>query len=157
MQSAKKPVANLPYPLAGYCFPESEEGLLTWSYVAKRMTETRNYWVCTIATNGDPHARPVWGVWVDDTLFFGGGPGTRWFKNVKANPRLTVHLEDGNQAIIFEGQASLVADNQALMTRIDDAYEAKYDMRHGPPIWQMYPDRIFAWQSMDTVTKFTFA
>ena len=75
---------------------------------------------------------------------------------MKANPRLTVHLEDGNQAIIFEGHATLVGDDEALMTRIDDAYEVKYNMRHGPPIWQMNPERIFAWQSMDTVTKFTF-
>jgi hypothetical protein len=74
---------------------------------------------------------------------------------VKANPRLTVHLEDGNEAIIFEGQASPVND-EALMTRIDDAYEVKYNMRHGPPIWQINPDRVFAWRSMDTVTKFTF-
>jgi general stress protein 26 len=155
MQNLKKPAANLPYPLAHYGFPESEEVLLPWSHVSERVNMARNYWVCTVTAKGDPHARPVWGVWVDDTLFFGGGPHTRWFRNVKANPRLTVHLEDGNEAIIFEGQASPVND-EALMTRIDDAYEVKYNMRHGPPIWQINPDRVFAWRSMDTVTKFTF-
>ena len=74
MQSPKKPVANLPHPLAHYGFPESQEVLLPWSFVSERVDAAKNYWVCTIGANGDPHARPVWGVWVDDRLFFGGRP-----------------------------------------------------------------------------------
>ena len=154
--TSKKPVANLPRPLPGYGLPDSREVLLTWAYVSERMEASRAYWVCTLSVESHPHVRPVWGVWVNDTLFFGGGPETRWFRNIRANPQVAVHLEDGDKAVIFEGAATLVEDEE-LMVKLDDAYEAKYKLRHGPPIWQLHPERVFAWQSMQTMTKFTFA
>ena len=160
MSLISPPTPTLPYYLEGYGFPKSENALLPWSYVSERMSTPQNYWVCTITPSGKPHARPIWGVWVDDRLYFGGGPDTRWFRNLKVNPKVTVHLEDGSETVILEGKAILMDDNalakDGLMTKIDDAYEAKYGMRHGPPIWQLQPDFVFAWQSMETVTRFVF-
>ncbi len=151
----KSPVAHLPQPLAGYGLPTSEELLLSWEYVSERMEASRTYWVCTMAPGSPPHARPIWGVWVDNTLFFGGSPDTRWFRNLQENPQVSVHLEDGDNAVIFEGWAELIEDS-TFLSRLDDAYEEKYNMRHGPPIWRMHPERVFAWQSMGTMTKFLF-
>jgi general stress protein 26 len=151
----KTPVPRLPNPLSGYGLPDSTAALLPWDFVSKRMAAAKTYWVCTISAQSQPHVRPVWGVWVAETLFFGGGPDTRWFRNIKANPRIAIHLEDGNEAVIFEGTARLVEDGD-VMTRLDDAYEEKYQLRHGPPLWQLQPVRAFAWQSMQSLTKFTF-
>ena len=150
-----QPIALLPEPLEGYGLPDSKEKLLAWNFVSKRMVDARNYWVCTVSSNQRPHARPVWGVWIDETLFFGGGSGTKWSRNLRADPQVSVNLEDGNESVIFEGRAKLV-DDATLMKRLVDAYEAKYNIRHGPSIWQLYPDRAFAWRSMDTMTKFVF-
>lgn len=155
LNKLKRPVPHLPKPLAGYGLPDTVEALLPWTYVSERMVAARTYWICTLSAGSQPHVRPVWGVWVDDSLFFGGGPQTRWFRNLQAKPQVSVHLEDGDQAVIFEGVAGLV-DDEALMVQLDDAYEAKYNLRHGPPIWQLYPERVFAWQSMQTVTRFQF-
>ena len=152
----KQPTATLPRHLEGYSFPEDESQLLTWSQVSAKLAAPKNYWVCTVSARiRRAHARPIWGVWVDETLFFGGGPHTAWSRNLQANPQVAVHLEDGSQPVILEGQAVLV-DDQQLMNRLDDAYEAKYNIRHGPPIWRLIPEQAFAWQDMQSVTRFVW-
>lgn len=156
MNQLHQPIAQPPYPLEGYGVPDSAQGLLPWEFVSNRMQTAPNYWVCTINPDGTPHSRPVWGVWRANTVFFGGGPNTRWFRNLKANPIVSIHLDDSNEAVIFEGHVTLVQD-QTLMTQLDDLYEVKYKMRHGPPLWQLHADRVLAWRSMQTMTKFTFA
>ena len=156
MPEIKIPVATLPKPLEGYGFPEDAGALLPWSHVSGRLAEARNYWVCTVSSKlSRAHARPIWGIWVDETLFFGGGPHTAWSRNLRANPLVSIHLEDGNEAVILEGSASLISDDN-LMNRLDDVYEAKYDIRHGPPIWQLHPTQALAWQNMQSVTRFVF-
>lgn len=158
------PKAQLPRHLEGYGLNDSAEKLLPWSFVAERAAASLNYWVCTVNNRHAPHVRPVWGVWYADELYFGGSPGTRWSRNLAANSQLTVHLEDGTEAVIFEGSAELALrygegqanNDEALMTALDDLYEAKYNIRHGPPLWRMLPTKVFAWTSMGTMTKFTF-
>jgi hypothetical protein len=135
-----------PYIEDSYGIPEDDSGMLDWSHVAQRMTPPRNYWLNTVTPDGRPHAMPVWGVWVDDHLHFGGGRGTRKAKNLERNPRVSIHLEDGWDVVIIEGVVQEVLDED-LQTRLDDAYEAKYDMRHGTPVWRVIPDRVFAWTS----------
>ena len=149
-----QPIATLPHYLNEYGFPDNEAQLLTWAQVSARLAAPKNYWICTVSpTVRRTHARPIWGVWVDETLFFGGAPYTAWSRNLQANPLVSVHLEDGTQPIILDGEAVLV-DDETLMNRLDDAYEAKYNIRHGPPIWQLIPERAFAWHDMHSVTRF---
>ncbi len=134
--------------IPGYGLPEDTERLLPWRHVVEKMTPPRNYWINTVTPGGIPHARPVWGVWVDDTFFCGGGEQTRWQRNLMANPRATVHLESGDSVVILEGWMTVhTTENtdEALLTRIDDAYEAKYNMRHGTPVWELHIERAFAW------------
>ena len=68
--------------IEGYGIPETLEGLLTWDFVTTRMEKARNYWLATTGPDGHPHAVPVWGIWLDGTLHFGGGPATRWQRNL---------------------------------------------------------------------------
>ncbi len=75
-----EPNRSRPY-IRDYGIPESEEGMLPWSHVVERLPGPRNYWVSTTRPDGRPHATPVWGVWVDNTLYFGGGPDTRRSRN----------------------------------------------------------------------------
>lgn len=139
-----------------YGIPEDEDGLLGWDYVGQRMTESRNYWIATVGENGRPHAVPVWGVWTDNTLYFGGGPDTRWARNLAVNPEVAVHLDNSDEAVIFKGSVTPIRDAAAL-TPIDDLYEAKYNIRHGPTIWVLKPRVAFAWtQFPKTMTRWVF-
>ncbi|MBZ0300664.1 MAG: pyridoxamine 5'-phosphate oxidase family protein [Anaerolineae bacterium] len=146
-----------PYPLEGYWLPGDAEKLLEWSSVSQRMAEARNYWIATTNPDGRAHVVPVWGVWLDSTLHFGGSPDTRWARNLLQRPYVVVHLDDSVNAVILEGTVTRLTDpDSEQMTRIDDAYEAKYDMRHGPPISMLHLHKALAWTTMDWATRWVF-
>jgi nitroimidazol reductase NimA-like FMN-containing flavoprotein (pyridoxamine 5'-phosphate oxidase superfamily) len=133
-----------PFVEDSYGIPEHDNGMLAWDHVIDRMTSPRNYWLSTVSPDGRPHAMPVWGVWMDDHLHFGGGRGTRKAKNLAVNPQVSIHLEDGWDVVIIEGTVEEVLDEDT-QTRLDDLYEAKYGIRHGTPVWRVMPRRVFAW------------
>ncbi len=145
---------------ASYGVPDDEEGLLPWSFVTERLADDRAYWLSTTRPDGRPHARPTWGVWVDETLYCGGGERTRWVRNLAADPRLTVHRESGEEVVIVEGRAERIDEATAdadLIARVDDAYEAKYGTRHGTPFFAVRPETVLAWHDFPTdATKWTF-
>ena len=60
-----------------YGVPADLEDVVDWEWVVDRFRTEPNFWICTSAPDGKPHARPVWGVCVDDVICFGGGPNTR--------------------------------------------------------------------------------
>lgn len=129
-----------------YGVPESDEGMLSWDFVSRRMGEARNYWLSTVRPDGRPHAVPVWGVWVYETFHFGGGGTTRKARNLAANPNVVAHCESGEEVVILEGVAEEVTD-PSVQERLDDAYEAKYGIRHGTPVWAVQPSLVHAWSS----------
>ena len=61
---------------------------------------------------------------------------------------------------IVEGVVDKLTDDNAdpdLLRRVDDAYEAKYGMRHGTPVWVLRPRVAFGWTEYPTtVTRWTF-
>ena len=154
-----EPIADRPYiGHPEYGVPKHDKGLMPWDRVAERLRTESNFWICSTSPDGSPHVRPTWGVFVDDTICFGGGPNTRWSRNLDANPRATVHLESGTEVVIAEGVVDRITDaGDSRLNAIDDAYEAKYDMRHGPPIWLLAPEVVFAWASFPKdMTRFRF-
>jgi hypothetical protein len=155
-----QPIAERPYiGHPEYGVPKDKKGLIPWEHVAERFRTESNFWICTTSQEGAPHIRPTWGVFVEDTICFGGGPNTRWARNLAVNPHATVHLESGTEAVIAEGDVDRItdADDPRLKT-IDDAYEVKYKMRHGPPIWLLAPKVVFAWTSFPKdMTRFRFS
>ena len=122
------------------------------------MSEARNYWVGTATPEGRPHAVPTWGVWVGGTVHIGGGPRVRWQRNLSANPRVSVHLDSSDEVVVIEGTASPIRDpDDPRLIPLDDAYEAKYEMRHGPVIWTVRPEVAYAWTKFpDDVTRWRF-
>ncbi|MEW5961590.1 MAG: pyridoxamine 5'-phosphate oxidase family protein [Chloroflexota bacterium] len=140
-----QPEPDRPY-VPEYGIPTSLEGTLPWSHVSERLEQSRNYWVGTTSPAGQPHVVPVWGVWLKGILYFGGGPHTRWSRHLAANPQVAVHLESGDDVVILEGTVErLTNPDHPLLAQVDDAYEAKYRLRHGPPIWVLRPQVAFAW------------
>jgi hypothetical protein len=95
-----------------------------------------------------PAIRPKGGVMVDDTIYFGGGPNTRWSRNLAANRFVAVHLESASQVVVAEGRVDRISDpDDPRLRAADDAYEVKYKMRHGPPMWVLNPEVVIAWSN----------
>src|SRR5919106_4616574 len=115
----------------GYGIPKSLKGTLGWSWVQERMNGALIYWVASVRPDRRPHVTPIWGAWVDDAFWMEGGPNTRRFKNLAQNEAAVVTVEQGNDAVIVEGDAARIFDlDDALIQRLLDGY-AKYKQSHG--------------------------
>ncbi len=108
--------------------PRSGSGLMPWSQASVQLAQARNYWVCTVRADGRPHAMPVWGVWLEDQLFFSTSRASQKGRNLARDPRVVVHLESGDEVVILEGMAEEVMD-EGQLTRFAEAYDAKYHFR----------------------------
>ena len=51
--------------------PDQKDGMLTWDWVDRQMTQSRNYWIATTQPDGRPHVVPIWGAWVEGSFYFG--------------------------------------------------------------------------------------
>lgn len=123
--------------------------MLSWEWLSQRMEKAHNYWVGTTRPDGRPHSMPVWGVWVDESLYFGTEPDTCKARNLTNNPAMLIHLESGGEVVILEGEAQ-VAEDPSVLARVDDAYEAKYKMRavsqNKSAVWYtLRPRSALAW------------
>ncbi|MBZ0297740.1 MAG: pyridoxamine 5'-phosphate oxidase family protein [Anaerolineae bacterium] len=146
--------------IVGYGIPQSDKGMLTWDWVLERVASPQNYWVSTVTPDGHPHSIPVWGVWVDEIFYHGGGAHTRRGKNLAHNPYMVMHLESGSEVVIIEGESEILTEENIdpeLAERIDAHYQQKYHMKHGLPVWRLIPHKAFAWQEYPTsVTRWIF-
>jgi nitroimidazol reductase NimA-like FMN-containing flavoprotein (pyridoxamine 5'-phosphate oxidase superfamily) len=145
------PRIDRPY-IPGYGVPSHNKGLLPWSHVDERMSKAQNYWICTVDAAGRPHSTPVWGLWIDGRLYFGGGPDTRRSRNLSSNSAVCVHLESGSDVVIVHGDAlKLKAPDKSLTERLADASAAKYGYRPGPEEYEsgglhvVAPRKVLAW------------
>ena len=75
-----------------------------------------------------------------------------------ADPRIVVHLEDGEKVVIVEGRAERTsADDDDEVTAVKAAYKVKYDLDHPAPFWRVIPTLAFAWTDFGKdATRFTF-
>ena len=121
-----EPRAERPY-MPDYGVESPAWNPLPWSWAAARLAASRNFWVVTVAADGQPHALPVWGVWDDGEHRFGFscGPRSKKARNVRANPRVVVTNEDAVECVSIQGNASVVDDRERQQHWID-AYLTKY-------------------------------
>ena len=140
-----------------YGIPQTEEGMIEWSWAVEQLEAAKAYWVATVNPQNHPHAVPTWGAWIDNRLYFGGGPNTRHMRNLEKNPYISIHLESADEVVIVEGIVETVTDpSPELVKQVGDIYEAKYKMREGP-VTVAIPKRAFAWTTYPTtVTRFIF-
>ncbi|MDQ4107123.1 MAG: pyridoxamine 5'-phosphate oxidase family protein, partial [Actinomycetota bacterium] len=145
--------------MRNYGVSEAEEGMLSWEWVSGRMSGARNYWISTTRPDGRPHAAPVWGVWVDETLYFGTDPNSRKARNLARNPNVAVHLESGDEVVIVEGVAEeLTAPAPSLSRKVVAAYAAKdqdpdtgeeFHLENAEGLKAVRPRVVFAWLERD--------
>ena len=160
-----RPEPERPGIVEGYGVRRDEAGLLDWGYVDERMEGSRNYWISTTRPDGRPHAAPVWGVWFEGVFYFGTDRGSRKARNLRARPEMVVHLESGDDCVIFEGVAEEVVD-ASLRRRVGRAYGAKYGFdgvgeagEDAAPLYALRPRVALAWKERDfpvTATRWRF-
>lgn len=142
-----QPQADRPFaPGYGIVGPGDGKGLLSWAWVERKMNRCRTFWLATIhSRDARPHVMPVWGVWLDNAFYFSTGRKSRKGQNLAANPACSVTNDDGEEAVILEGEARPLNDAVAL-ERAAAAYQKKYkwDLRGmGEPIFEVRPAKVF--------------
>ncbi len=132
---------------------------LPWEVVERWLTESRNYWICTTRPDGRPHAKPVWGIWLDDRVLWGTSPESVSARNLAAAPAVVVHLESGDEAAILEGTFAFERDADVI-ARFTEAYDAKYDYKlELDTAFGLRPRSCLSWTEADypmTATRWVF-
>jgi len=147
-----------PYIPPDYNIEKSDMGLLDWDFVQDELKDARNYWLSTTTSDCRPHAIPIWGSWVNDVFYFGGGPDTKNRKNLAENPHIVVHSESGTKVVIIEGKVS-IEKNRDLILEIQKDYERKYNLKHPPPFYRVDKTKVLCWDMNDyagTPTRWKF-
>jgi hypothetical protein len=138
---------------------------VSWEYVEKRLTDSLNYWLCTVRPNGAPHVVPRWGVFMDGKFYYDGSPETRHARNLDSNQRVTLHLESGNDVVIMDGTSQPAAKpDPEFALRLSEAYCVKYEADGYAPkpdqwdeggLYVFTPHQCLAWTKFfENPTKF---
>jgi hypothetical protein len=158
-----EPVADRPNMPEGYLGAAP----LPWRWAEERLVAARNYWVTTIGPSGRPHVRPVWAIWLDDTVQF--STGGRHAQNIARDPRATVNLDSGDDCVIVEGVASAVTD-EVKRAHFCTVYQEKYNwdmsLEFADVIYIVQPRVVHGWLANEiarettlfqaTATRWTF-
>lgn len=155
--------------MPGYGVPETLDGATPWAWAEAKLVSCRNYFVCTVRPDGRPHVMPVWGLWHPGGR--GASPETALFcfstavtsvksKNLLADPRMAVTIEDGHHNVIVEGVARITP--LAEVPGFTEGYKAKYgEQIDEGPIWTMQPTVGFVFREDETfstsATRYAFA
>jgi nitroimidazol reductase NimA-like FMN-containing flavoprotein (pyridoxamine 5'-phosphate oxidase superfamily) len=137
--------------------------LLPWADVAARLSDAKHYWVATTRPDGRPHVVPHDGLWREAGWYFGGSPETVKHRNLLANPRASLHLQDASSAVIVEGTCEVVIPSAE--TADDLVAESKRKYGYAPPreaylsgVWVLTPVRAMAWTDITAdATRFVFS
>jgi hypothetical protein len=141
---------------------------LTWEFVVQRLTESKNYWLCSVRPDGRPHSIPRWGIFVNGKIYYDGSPETRHAQNILENPHVSMHLESGDEALIAEGLcAPAERPFPELARQLAAAYRSKYEKFGYAPSEDQWNDgglyvftisKVLAWTVFfENPTKFEFA
>ncbi len=135
--------------------------MLTWDWVDQHMDRARNYWVCSVCGDGRPHSVPVWGAWVDGDLYFGTDKISVKARNIARDNRVVVHLESGDETVIFEGRAIEALVSEERLKTISERYVEKYELEpqledSGDLLLRLIPGRVMAWLERDYPATATY-
>jgi hypothetical protein len=106
---------------------------------------------------------PIWGAWVDDRAYLLGQLSARWARNLAQNPACVIHVQQGDDVVIVEGDARLLTEPSAEVLERCRVGFAKYQVSHGNTVapetwvgkgfWEVTPRVVFGFS--DYVTDAT--
>jgi PPOX class probable F420-dependent enzyme len=131
-------------------------GLLSWDEAERRLTRSHDYWLATVRPDGAPHVMPVWGVWLDGSVWFSCALASRKARNLAADPRCTVTTDDARDPVVVEGVADRLTDPASIEAFVA-AVNVKYDAGMTPDFqdpavnatFAVRPGRAFALSGAD--------
>ncbi len=135
---------------------------LAWEAVSARLAAAERYWLATVRPDGRPHVVPLDGIWLEDRWYFGGSPQAVKQRNLEADPRAVLHLEDAMSAVIVEGVCEQIRADAGLAARLAQLSRSKYGYGPDPAVyerglWRLRPRRVLSWQRFPRdATRFVF-
>jgi hypothetical protein len=132
---------------------------VSWPEVAARLEAARSYWLGTTTRSGAPHATPVWGVVIDDVLYLYSERRTLKSRNLAADPRVVLHLEDAEDVVIVHGTADDLgppARVPAVVAGLSAKYTSDEDKQYLPEadpdfdvVYAIRPKSAMMWRLRD--------
>ena len=132
---------------------------MEWAEVSARLAPARSYWLGTTSPSGAPHAAPVWGVVVGQTLHLYSERRTAKARNIAADPRVVVHLESAEDVMIVRGTAEDLgtpADVPEVVAALAAKYADPADRQYLPDadpdfdvVYAIRPHTAMAWRLDD--------
>ncbi|MCL6641583.1 MAG: pyridoxamine 5'-phosphate oxidase family protein [Candidatus Rokubacteria bacterium] len=126
--------------------PEAGTGLLPWAWAVEQLAAAHDYWVCTSWPDGRPHLTPVWGAWLDGSLWFSCGPRSRKTRNLERDPRCSVATSDPRRPVVVSGTAERLTEPNDI-ARYTAASNEKYpgydytvEFFAANALWRVAPD-----------------
>ena len=93
------------------------------SPAAERLEREPNVWLATVRPDGRPHLVPIWFVVDDGRWYICTAPDSVKARNLHANPKIALALEDGSNPHIVEGEARAVKPNPAVVRKFKEKYD----------------------------------
>ncbi len=91
--------------------------------MSNRLTIAKNIWVATVRPDGRPHLAPVWFVAMNGHWYFVTDPKSVKARNLHSNSRIALSLEDGNDPLVVEGEASPVQPSAEIIRLFKEKYD----------------------------------
>lgn len=115
-----------------------------------RLHTAKNIWLATVRPGGRPHLVPIWFVWMDGEFYILTESSSVKARNLRANPRAVISLEDGSSPLIVECTARSV--DRPYPASLVEAFQAKYEwniLTDGQynGMFGFTPDKWLAWTS----------
>jgi hypothetical protein len=128
--------------------------------ISRRFAAAPVWWIATSSADDGPHTVPVWGVVVDGLLHTYADPGARRVRDLRADPRVVVHLESGSDVLIVRGTATVggeVVEHPDVVAAYAQAYPSPEDAAFLPGAPEMAgvvlvtvrPESALAWSLDD--------
>ncbi|MFG2053274.1 pyridoxamine 5'-phosphate oxidase family protein [Micromonospora sp. NPDC048930] len=92
--------------------------------VEVRLAQELNVWLRTVRRDGSPHVTPVWFVYADGTWWIGCDGRSVKARNVVADARVSLALEDGANPVVAEGVARVHRGD--FPAPVVEAFASKY-------------------------------
>lgn len=77
------------------------------SNAQQRLQTAPNIWLATVRPDGSPHLIPIWFVWIENKLYVCTARNSVKARNVAANPKVSLALEDGSNPLVLEGSGAI--------------------------------------------------
>ena len=118
---------------------------------ASEVIELANSRILTIAAtvrpDGRPHLSPTDLVAVDGVLYLGVDEATARYRNLKANPAVTIMLADGSKRqAILEGNAKLLDMTSRIARKVLEVQKKKYGWVTDA-LAEFQPLKAFTWKA----------